>query len=115
MPENLFSSSMSFIENKIAVHFIHRGLAYILTVLTLLWTVMAYRAITPALFTKTRWLPFGMVLLQVALGITAVLTSPHIVPNRWGLFEWVAQLHQVVGMLYLLTMVFMLYLVRPAK
>ena len=115
MPNNLFSSSVSLIDNKITVHFIHRGLAYLLTLLTLVWTVKAYRAITPALFTKTKWMPFAMVLLQVALGITAVLTSPHIVPNRWGVFEWVAQLHQVVGMLYLLAMVFMLYLVRPAK
>lgn len=115
MPDHLFSSAVGFIENKITVHFIHRGLAYLLSLLTLVWTIIAYRTITPALFRRTRWVPFAMVFLQVLLGITAVLTSPHIVPNRWGVFEWIAQLHQVVGMLYLLTMVFMLYLVRPAK
>ena len=115
MPGNLFSSSMSLIENKLTVHFIHRGLAYLLSLLTLVWAIKAYKIITPALFRRTRWMPFAMILLQVLLGITAVLTSPHIVPNRWGLFEWIAQLHQVVGMLYLLTMVFMLYLVRPVK
>jgi len=115
VPGNLFSSSVRLIENKITVHFIHRGLAYILLLLTLVWTVKAYRSVTPALFRKTRWLPFAMVLLQVVLGISALLASPHIVPNRWGLFEWIAQLHQVTGMLYLLTMVFMLYLVRPVK
>jgi cytochrome c oxidase assembly protein subunit 15 len=115
MPDHLFSSTVGFIENKITVHFIHRGLAYLLSLLTLVWTIIAYRTITPALFRKTRWVPFAMVFLQVLLGITAVLTSPHIVPNRWGVFEWIAQLHQVVGMLYLLTMVFMLYLVRPVK
>ena len=115
VPGQLFSSPASFIENKITVHFIHRGLAYLLLLCTLPWTVKAYRAVTPALFKKTRWLPFTMILLQVLLGITAVLTSPHIVPNRWGIFEWIAQSHQVVGMFFLLTMVFMLYLVRPAK
>lgn len=115
VPAGLFSSSVSFVENKITVHFIHRGLAYLLLLSTLVWTVKAGRTVTPPLFTKTKWLPLAMVTVQALLGITAVLTSPHIVPNRWGVFEWIAQLHQVAGMLYLLTMVFILYLVRPVK
>lgn len=115
MPEHIFSSPRDLLENKITVHFIHRGLAYLLLLLTLVWTVIARRMVTPALFRRSRLVPVAMIVVQVALGITAVLTSPHIVPNRWGLFEWMAQLHQVTGMLFLLTMVFMLYLVRPAK
>ena len=115
VPEHIFSAPRDLLENKITVHFIHRGLAYLLLLLTLVWTVIALRMVTPALFRRSRLVPVAMIIVQVGLGITAVLTSPHIVPNRWGLFEWMAQLHQVTGMLFLLTMVFMLYLVRPAK
>jgi len=100
LPAHLYSSPVSLLENKVTVHFIHRGLAYLLLLLTLAWSIKAYRIITPALFRKTRWLPLGIILLQVALGICAVLSSPQIVPNRWGLFDWIAQLHQVTGMLH---------------
>ncbi len=115
LPEHIFSGPVNLVENKLTVHFMHRGLAYLLLLLTIVWTIKAYRIITPVLFRKTRWIPFLLVLVQAVLGITAVLTSPYIVPNRWGTFDWIAQLHQVTGMLYLLAMVFMLYLVRPAK
>ncbi|MBS1567761.1 MAG: COX15/CtaA family protein [Bacteroidetes bacterium] len=115
IPDQLFSSSASWLENKITVHFIHRGLAYLLSALTIGWAVKAYRIIPTPLFRKTRWLPPGLVILQVVLGVTAVLTSPGIIPNRWGLFEWIAQLHQVTGMLSLLSMVYMLYMVRRSK
>lgn len=113
VPNQLFSGGNSFIENKITVHFIHRGLAYLLLLLTVIWSAKAQRlASVSSLLVKTRWMPVIVILLQVLLGIAAVLNSPGIVPNRWGLFEWLAQLHQVVGMIYLLVMVFMLYIVR---
>lgn len=115
LPEHLFASPASLLENKVTVHFIHRALAYLLLLLTLVWTIKGYRTITPVLYRKTRWLPLCIIMAQAVLGITAVLASPQIIPNRWGLFEWIAQLHQITGMLYLLVMVFMLYLVRPAK
>jgi cytochrome c oxidase assembly protein subunit 15 len=55
------------------------------------------------------------VLAQVVLGITSVLSSSGIIAGKWGLFEWMAQLHQLAGMLYLLTLVTMLYLVQKDK
>jgi cytochrome c oxidase assembly protein subunit 15 len=53
--------------------------------------------------------------LQVLLGISSVLTSPGIVAGHWGLFEWLAQLHQIVGMLFLLVMIYMLFLLRRRR
>jgi cytochrome c oxidase assembly protein subunit 15 len=50
-----------------------------------------------------------MVGVQVMLGIFALLSSLTIVPNQWGGFEWLALMHQVTGMLFLLSMVGMLY------
>ncbi|HEY6899347.1 MAG TPA: COX15/CtaA family protein [Puia sp.] len=103
--------------NKITVHFIHRGLAYLLVVLVGVWSVKAFRLSgqTPV-FRTYRWLPLLLILLQVALGISSLLTSPGIVPQRWVAFDWLAQLHQITGLLFLLTMVWMLYLViRPEE
>jgi cytochrome c oxidase assembly protein subunit 15 len=54
--------------------------------------------------------------VQVLLGIMAVLTSIHIIPNKWGEFEWLAQLHQVAAMLLLLSLLNLLYISsRPGK
>jgi len=113
LPDHVFSSAAGLVENKISVHFIHRGLAYLLLLLTIIWTLLAARmANISTAFRKTKWLPVALILLQAILGIMTVLTSTSIVPNHWGVFAWLAQLHQVVGMLYLLVMVWMLYIVR---
>ena len=115
IPDQAFSSGSGFVENKITVHFIHRGLAYLLLVLTIAWSMYAGKAVNASrAFQKTKWIPVLLVLLQVVLGISAVVSSPSIVPNSWGVFDWLAQLHQVVGMLYLLAMVWMLYIARAA-
>ena len=111
LPDHLFTPPVNMVENKITVHFIHRGLAYILLLVTVIWTLHA-RSTKPssAWFEKTKWLPLFFILLQALLGILAVITSPSIVPNHWVMFHWIAQLHQVIAMFYLLTMVWMLYI-----
>jgi cytochrome c oxidase assembly protein subunit 15 len=116
IPPHLFNPAVNLVENKITVHFVHRGLAYLLIILTAGFTIKAQKTkrATPA-FHKTKWLPAFLILLQAVLGILAVTSSPFIVPNRWGIFDWLAQMHQVVAMLYLLTMVWMLYIVRSRQ
>jgi cytochrome c oxidase assembly protein subunit 15 len=104
---------MNFIENKITVHFVHRGLAYLLTLLVAVWSWKAWQlADKTTALRRTLWWPLALVLLQVVLGIAAVLSSTGIVPNRWGGFEWMAQLHQAVAMLLLLAMVWMICITR---
>ena len=115
IPAALFKDSpwlINFIENKITIHFVHRGLAYLLTALIIVWYYKAANVKGSDLFQVTRFLPLFLVILQVVLGIASVLTSPQIIPNRWGLFEWMAQLHQLVGMFLLLSFIWILYLVR---
>lgn len=114
IPPSLFREKpllLNFFENKITIHFVHRGLAYLLLILVIIYTIKAYR-VAPAgdLLRKARLLPVLLVSAQVILGVVSVLTSPGIVPQKWGVFEWMAQLHQVVGMLLLLSFVAMLYL-----
>jgi heme a synthase len=102
--------------NKILIHFIHRNLAYGISLLILIWTMKSYRLqAVPAWFRRTRWLPMALAILQILLGILTLLASPGIVPNRWVRFDWFAQLHQMVGLLLLLTMTGMLYIVRPIR
>ena len=115
LPANLMADEprlLNFIDNKILIHFIHRGLAYVLFILVLIWSVKMYRVKGTVLFEKIKWLPMIIVFSQVLLGIGSVLTSTGIVPGHWGAFEWMAQLHQLTGMLLLLSVVWMLYLIR---
>lgn len=114
-PSNMMKSEeglLSLIDNKITIHFIHRGLAYILLVMVIWLTIKLYKTQGSSLFRKTRWWPVSLIALQVLLGIFSVVTSLKIVPNKWGVFEWMAQLHQLVAMLLLLSLTWILYVVR---
>ena len=119
VPDGMFRLrplQQDIVGNGITIHFIHRGIAYLLFVLVTIWTVMAcrYRRV-PSYFRAFRWLPLALVTVQILLGITTVLTSPGIIPNRWVVFDWAAQLHQVTGLLFLLAIVHNLYIVRPVR
>jgi len=117
IPPGLFrdrSLMLNFINNTITIHFVHRGIAYLLFILIGLWTIIALRTknVIPS-FDKSSFIPFMLVFVQILLGILAVISSPHIIANHWGTFEWLALLHQIVGMLLLISMILMLYLLTP--
>ena len=116
-PNNIHSygdhhfSGISFLfDHPLMIHFIHRNLAYVITILIIGWTWKA--ALLPAsrLFKQTRWIPLAVVLLQVTLGILTVLNSV----NR-GSFLWLAVAHQFFAMLLLLSIFFMMYINRSYK
>jgi cytochrome c oxidase assembly protein subunit 15 len=116
IPDSLFREQpflLNFIDNKITIHFMHRGLAYLLLIIIIVYCLKAFR-LRPvsAVFAKARRLPLIFVCIQVILGILSVITSTGIVPQHWGTFEWMAQLHQVTGMLLLLSLIALLYLTR---
>ncbi len=101
------------LENKITIHFIHRGIAYLLGLAIVIATVLGYKERAASrTFARLRWHPLALVLLQVILGIFTVLTSVRIVPNRWGTFETLAELHQLVAMFLLMSVVAQLYLLQ---
>ena len=114
IPAKMFSADglLNLIENKITIHFFHRSLAYILFILILIWTWKAVKMNDSTLFLKTRWLPFLLVTTQVILGVFSVLTSIQIVPNHWGMFEWLAEFHQLIAMFLLLSLIWMTYLIK---
>ena len=115
VPSNLFSDPvflLNFIENKILVHFMHRGIAYILLALVIYWTVQLYRINGSSFFNRIKVFPLLLVLLQVLLGIASLLYARSIIPGVWGIFEWMAQIHQMVGMSLLLSLVATYYVMR---
>lgn len=103
---------LNLVDNKITIHFIHRGLAYVLLFLIILLTIRLYKIAGSSLLKKTRWWPILLVIAQLILGIGSVLFSLKIVPNQWGPFEWMAQFHQLFAMLLLLSLTWIMFLVR---
>jgi len=108
--------ALNFFENKATIHFVHRSLAYTLLILIIIYSVKVFRIrSTSTIFSQARRLPLLLVIVQVLLGILSVLTSTGIIPNRWGTFEWMAQLHQIIGMFLVLSLVAMLFLTRQSS
>ena len=112
LPTGLVQGSNFFlnaINNTIWIHFVHRGLAYILLVLIIVWSLRLLKLQGNPFWVRARIAPAILVFIQVLLGIFTVLSSVHIIPGVWAGFEWLAQLHQLVGMLLLLSVINILY------
>jgi heme a synthase len=118
-PQALFATSpigRDLVENKITIHFVHRNLAYLIAVIVLVGTFAVKPKRTYSAFTRVAMTaPVVLVLIQILLGILSVITSRNIVPNEWGIFEWMAQLHQVVGMMFFLSFVLLLFAVSNKR
>jgi heme a synthase len=115
-PDSLFHNVpvlINFIENKITIHFVHRNLAYLIFIITIILFIKTSRLRnTGNIFNTFKGIPLILVIIQVVLGIFSLIFSPGIVPNDWDAFEWMAQLHQIVGMLFALSLIMLLYVVR---
>ena len=115
LPTGMFEKGFtgSVLHNPIAIHFIHRTLAYIIFILTIAWWFRALKHNTTATFIQARKWPMVLVILQVVLGIVTVVSSNIIVLGQFGTFEWLAELHQLTGMLLLLSFAAVLYILKP--
>lgn len=116
-PDKLFSLSpfaLNFIANKIMIHFIHRNLAYLILLAVTIWTLRLFRSGIIRSQRTRLVIPMVLMVLQVVLGICALFASPAIVANRWVLFDWVALLHQLNGILLLLSLIYAIYVLRPS-
>jgi cytochrome c oxidase assembly protein subunit 15 len=113
IPENL--AYRSYVSDKINVQFIHRSLAYLLLIVIVGWyyrATIAAKFNTESLLGKTRVWPLYLVAGQVLLGIITVISAPLIVHGRFGVFETLAELHQLVAMFLLMGLVINLYIVK---
>ncbi|MBX2922427.1 MAG: COX15/CtaA family protein [Chitinophagaceae bacterium] len=108
-PASLFKEDggANYFNNPFMVQFIHRGLAYILTVLLLLWFFKAGRAQVSDWLKRTKFFPLLLVCVQVILGICTVVYSPSA-----NALVWLGVMHQFTAMLLLVSLVWVLYLVK---
>ena len=100
----------NLVSNPITVHFIHRGLAYLLFIMIIAWGIRSRKVASTALFKRLRTLVLLLVLLQVALGIFTVLNATY--ANRLLVF---GVAHQFVGMLLLMSIMALLFVVRKQQ
>lgn len=110
--------SRSFISDKINVHFMHRGIAYVLLMLMVVWFVRVRKKTgqyAGSLLRSTGVWPLALVCTQVLLGIITVLSAPTIVPGKFGFFEMLAETHQLVAMFLLMSLVVNLYVTGKSK
>lgn len=114
----VFTGLQAIADHPLVVHFIHRSFAFLLCVGVLLVTLQAagvknnLRA--PALGRWYKW-PLFFVLLQAVLGIFTVLNAPKATNNYMGVYEWLAEAHQLVAMSLLLSLLALLFAVsKPA-
>ena len=93
--------------NPIAIHFIHRGLAYLLFILVAVWWWQTGRVKSGKLFSSLRFWLIMLIALQVVLGILTVLNATY--TNR---LVWLGVSHQFTGMLLVVVVTALLFVVR---
>lgn len=96
--------------NPLTVHFIHRGLAYLLFALVFIWWFKAKGVSGSPLFNKLRNVFFVLLITQVLLGILTVLNATY--ANR---LVWLGVSHQFTAMLVLMVLVSLLFIVKKRQ
>ena len=100
----------NLVANPITIHFIHRGLAYLLVLLISIWWFRSKSIVNNKLFSRLRIAVLLLLLLQVLLGILTLLNATY--PTRLVLF---GVSHQFVAMLLLMIIVSLLFIIRKKQ
>jgi cytochrome c oxidase assembly protein subunit 15 len=108
IPSSLANDSVStFTHDPLAVHFVHRNLAYLLAIMIIVWYRKAKQVEAGVYFSRWRSVPLVFVLVQVLLGILTVLYA-----NNSTALLWLGVAHQFTGMMLLLSFVMVAYLIK---
>ncbi len=111
VPSSMANDTLSsFTHDPLAVHFIHRNLAYIISVLIVVWFLKAKKVGGGTWFTRLRTWPLLLVALQVLLGIFTVLYA-----NNKSALLWLGVAHQFTAMILLLVIVSIVFLLRKQQ
>jgi heme a synthase len=112
LPDTIGTESL--VNNKINVHFIHRGLAYLILIVLFIWFFTTRKTFQKrsVLQTKAMLWPVILVSMQVLLGIITVISAPKIRAGHFGTFEILAEMHQMIAMFLLVALVVNLYIVK---
>jgi cytochrome c oxidase assembly protein subunit 15 len=114
-----YSGLNAFVSHPLAVHFIHRGLAYLLIILVIFWFVQVGKIAKGEMANRLRswrWWPVWLVSLQATLGIFTVINGAETIAGKFRTFEMLALAHQLVATALLCALVANLFLTtRRAK
>jgi cytochrome c oxidase assembly protein subunit 15 len=100
----------NLVANPLAIHFIHRGLAYLLTLLIAMWWFKTRSIADNKLFSRLRIAVMLLVLLQVLLGVLTVLNAAN--SNRLVVL---GVSHQFIAIILLMVIVSLLFIVRKKQ
>lgn len=95
VPTGLFGGGGWWWNDPLAVHFVHRGLAYALVIALAAWWWMTRKALR-----TERHVVLGLVLAQVTLGVLATVQSVYA-----GRLLWFGVAHQLTGLLLMVGLV----------
>lgn len=96
--------------NLLTIQFIHRNLAYLLAIVVFIWCFRAAKLPANSLLFRLRYLPAILILVQIVLGILALLNSL----DEAKLLVF-GLLHQFGGMMILLFFTITLFFTRSGK
>ena len=96
--------------NPIAIQFIHRGFAYVLFILSIIWLFKSKAVTGNTLFNRLRICFTVLIILQVILGILTVLNATY--PHR---LVWFGVSHQFIAMVLLMVLTGLLFVVRKKQ
>ncbi|HTO38888.1 MAG TPA: COX15/CtaA family protein [Brumimicrobium sp.] len=105
----------SWLNDAIGVQFVHRGLAYLLYVMVIIGFVKAWKVAKEnqcSILKKASVWSLILINLQVLLGIFTLLAVPYIVKDKFGLFETLAQFHQIGAMFLLIALMVVVFMLR---
>jgi len=102
--------SANLVNNPLTVHFIHRGIAYVLVLLIGIWWFRSSVITGNKLFSRLRLMFLLLVLTQALLGILTVLNASQ--PNMLVTF---GVLHQFVAMVLVMVIVSLLFILKRKK
>lgn len=100
----------NLIDNKLAIHFMHRGIGYLLLVLVLIFYINSAKNSGNHIFKLLRNTLLFLLLAQVTLGVLSLLYATNRV-----LFIWLGVSHQFTAMLITICLVALIFLVKRNK
>ena len=105
VPASMYNDTfVQMMRDPLAVHFIHRTLAYIIVILVFVWYQRAKKITATPFFKTVSLLPLILVVLQIILGILTVLNA-----NSRIALLWLGVSHQFVAMMLLLTWIALIF------
>ena len=111
IPTSMMNDALSNItHDPLAIHFIHRNLAYLIAILIVVWFQKSRQIPSTPIFKFLHWMPLVIVFVQIILGVLTVLWA-----NQPTALLWLGAAHQFTAMLLVLVWTTVLYVLRSSK